>query len=104
MTELNLRHLALSREIIEKYRLGQVSFPRLVSRLEETLFSLESPSQDWVSQVTDKWEHLETINALILGSDEPKNEKAKYSSQIDSLLEQLTELICNYPLNSSGHP
>ncbi|MEO5968363.1 MAG: hypothetical protein ABIQ95_00425 [Bdellovibrionia bacterium] len=102
MTELNLRHLALSTEIIEKYRLGRVSYPKLVSRLEETLFSLESPPQDWFTQVSEKWEHLETINALILGSDDPRKEQAKFKSKIDNLLGALTDLVCNYPLKSGS--
>ena len=97
MTELNQRHLALSNEIIAKYRLGHVSYSTLVSRLEETLFSLESPPLDWFSQVSEKWEHLEVINALILGSKEPKIEQARHSAKIDTLLKELEMLVSNYP-------
>jgi hypothetical protein len=97
MTELNQRHLALSNEIIAKYRLGHVSYSTLVNRLEETLFSLESPPLDWFSQASEKWEHLEVINALILGSNEPKSEQAKHNPKIDTLLRELEVLVSKYP-------
>ena len=96
MTELNQRHLALSNEIITKYRLGHVSYSRLVNRLEKR-YSLESPPVDWFNQVSEKWEHLEVINALILGSNEPKSEQAKNSAKIDTLLRELEVLVSNYP-------
>lgn len=91
LTEINLRHLKLIKELIISYNKEEVRFCNFVNRFEEIISNFDNPSQDWLKEMKALWVSLEEINAVLL--DEKNITRRDFKAEILVIINKVLELV-----------